>query len=579
MNAVAPLRRVPRTPLALLIYALLALALSWPLPLHLGTRVIGNLDHPGCRGDLFYQYDMQQQMERGEYPRHRRLVSLNHPRGMELPVKDMFALHLFMYVALMTVLGLLASHNLAVLGMVVLNAASMHLLIRERSGREDFAYLSGLIFGFGSFVFLKVQQGFPQKACLFLLPLFVLFLLRALQRHRVRDHVAVLACLLAMLWIYPPYAVYDVVFAVPLVFYRALRGRTFWDDIWRFAPSLLVVVVAFAAVTYSQRGDPTEVEVGLASFRSEGGFMPLLDPFHFYPYSETFVVPPADFIPWMPLGFPIALTAMGVLAVCIGARDARFLALLGGAFALVMAGPYVSFGGETGDPWSTTFKLPFYYLATLPGGGALRYPIRLYPWVLTALLLVVGSGLAPIRAGLSATFGGRAAVLTRWIVIALLVLTVLEFRVLFPEYRRFWSSELPSYSFFDEIADEEFEALMMLPPKPLVRNGYLLDPIVLDRPLVNGYWGGESHVRVPEARDPEVDKHTFMTQLRDYGVPYIIVRLDNLDPNYLRGRSWMEPGQEADRGPAPYYWLDALCGKPRIYADDAMAVYSLPGSP
>ena len=567
-----PRRGVPPTLVATLVYAVVAVALSWPLPMHLGSRVIGDLDHPGCRGDLFYQHDMHEQMEQGQFPRHRRLVTLNHPQGLELPARDMFAAHLLVYAALMTVFGLLVSHNLAVLGMVVANALSMHLLIRERTRREDFAYLSGLVFGFGSYVFLKVQQGFPQKACLFLLPLFVLFLLRAIEHRRARDHVAVLGCLFAMLWIYPPYAVFDVVFAAAVVFYRAFRGGRSWEDVWPFAPSLVVVVLAFLTVAYTQRGDMSEVAVSLADFREEGGFMPLLHPFLFFPYLETFEVPPADFVRWLPLGFPIALTGLAVLGVVLGGRDARLMALIGGAFVLVMAGPYFGLGGDPGDPGVTTVKLPFYYLSQLPGGGALRYPIRLFPWVMVALLLAAGSALTLVRRAL----GSRGEVAARGLVIVLFVVTVAESRVLFPDYARFWSSELPTATFYEEVADEAFETLMILPAKPATRNGYLLDVIALDRPLLNGYWGGDSNVEVPRHEDEESARAGFVEETTRLGARYLVIRLDLVDPSYLEQRSGLAPGHVADHGPAHFWWLDRYCGYPRIYAADAMAVYTLP---
>lgn len=567
-----PRRGIPPTLVATAVYVALAVGLSWPLALHLDSRVIGDLDHPGCRGDLFYQYDMLQQMERGEFPRHRRLVSLNYPDGLELPARDVFALHLLAYAALMTVFGLLASHNLVVLGMVVANALSAYLLIRERTRRADFAFVAGLVFGFSSFVFLKVQQGFPQKACLFLLPLFVLFLLRAIERRRVRDHLATLGCLFAMLWIYPPYAVFDLAFAVPVVFWRAFRGGRSWEDVWPFAPALLSVVLAFLAVAYTQMGDVNVVEVSLSGFREEGGFMPLLQPFLFFPYLETFETPPAEFVPWLPLGFPLALTGLGALAVALGGRDARLMALIGGAAVLIMAGPYLGLGGEPGDPGVTTVKLPFYYLSQLPGSGALRYPIRLYPWALLALLLAAGSALPLVRRALDR----RGEVVTRGLVIALAVATVVESRVLFPDYARVWSSELPTSTFYEEVSTEAFATWMILPPRPTARNGYLLDAIALDRPMINGYWGGDSHIEVPLHDDDEPTRARFVDELVTLGARYVVVRLDLVDPEYLVVRSALAPGQVADHGPAHFWWLDLYCGYPRIYAADAMAVYTLP---
>ena len=568
-------RCVLKTLLAAIAYSLLAIALSWPLLLHLDSRVIGNIEHPGCQGDLFYQYDMQQQMRAGALPTHARLVTLNHPDGLEIPAKDRFAIHLLIYAVFMTVFGLLASHNLGVLTMVVLNALSMHLLARQRFGREDFAFLSGLAFGFSSYVFLKVQQGFPQKACLFFVPLFVLFLLRALERRGVANHVLMLLCLAGVMWIYPPYAVFDVAFALPLVLYRAWRSNEFWEVLWRFAPALLVVAVLFGIVAYTQQGDSstTSVHVDLEFWRMEGGFL-AGSPFLWRPYAML-QSPPVDWVATLPLGFPIVLTLLGGVAVVLGARDARLMAAIVAGMVVVMLGPYLALGGEPGDSGALTVKLPFYYLAQLPGGGALRFPIRLFPWALVALLLAAGSGLGAIRQQLGVADHGRKVL--RVLVPVLLVATALESRALFPEYSRFWSSELPSRQFYEEVRDQDFEALLLLPAMPMRRNAYLMEPLLSQRSLINGYWGGDMAVPIPGAGASPGELRAFAEQLRQAGAPYIAVWLHGLDPVYVQRHAHDPPGAAAERGPPPFAWLDALCGPPRIYAADGMAVYAVPG--
>ncbi len=572
-------RRVPKLIVAFAVYALLATALAWPVVTQLDSVVIGHLDHPGCKGDLFYQYDMQQQMAAGEFPSHQRLVTLNHPEGMTLPPKDVFALHLMLYAAFMTVFGLLAAHNLSVLLMVVLDALAMHWLLRDRTGREDIAYLGGLLFGFGSYTMLKVQQGFPQKACLFFVPLFVLFLLRALERKQMRWHLAYMLCFVAILFVYPPYAVFDLAFAVPLIFGRLLRDslpqRTFFDDLWRFAPSLIAVGLLFAFVMSTQKGDPTEVYVDLLKYRTEGGFMPLTNPFLWYPYADSFAgTPPAAFIPGMTLGFPVLVSFVFVLALVLRVRDSLLLGGIIAGMVLLMLGPYLSFGGPPGPNSALTIKLPFYYLATLPGGGALRYPIRLYPWVMIAMLLVASGGLLRLRAMLGK--GRRARRLFSAGVLGLLLLSVVENRLLFPQYRSVWYSELPERTYYEAIRGHEWAALLLLPPKPLTRCDYLLEPIVTGRSLVNGYWGGDMRLPLPEARDDDVVKYGFLSDLTRFHVRYIVVRLENLDPNYRLRHRDVPAGEQADRGPPPFDWLDALCGPPRLWVDVAAAIYTIP---
>lgn len=561
---------VVRALLPLLIYISVALFMSWPLLLEMDTHVLGSIDHPGLKGDLFYQHDLHQQMKRGMIPSHNRIISLCYPEGLDLTQRDAFALHLLFYVLLMPLFGLLASHNLALLLALVLNAACMHKLIRERVRSEPFAYLGGFLFGFGPYIFLKVQQGFPQKAFLFFIPLFVLSLLRALERDRRRDIILCGVYLLGALTVYPPYALFGVIFAAPLVLGTGLRQKNLRALCWRFLPLVLLLGGVFLLLAQAVASKET-VAINSHNYHRLGGYLDLARPFLWRPYAHTFDLPPAPFVADLTLGFPALLTMLALAAGVMGLGRARWLWLGVALMLTIMAGPFLTTGGAPGSGAASTWRLPAYILTRLPGSEAWWFPIRMYPWVLVALLLAAGKTLQRLSRSLTAAWWPAA------LAMAIPLLALAEHCLVFPQYGRFYVTELTTPQFYREIQQEDFPALLLLPPRSPERNRYLLDAVHSGRALVNGYWGGQITQEVPQQASPEGQKRAFLEKLARWRVRYIVVHLD------LARRSLKDRGVDVPAGmpPArllaldawPYGWLRSLCGPARIYAGDGMAVY------
>ena len=567
--------------LPLLVYAAVAVALSWPLVLDLEGQVLGDAEHPGSRGDIFFQYNVQQQMQQGRFPSLVHTDLLRHPEGMDIDARVAFSAHHTFYALLMTFLGLMASRNLTALLLLVLDAFAMHLLARERTGRESFAYLGGLLFGFGSYAFLKVQQGFFQKVCLFAIPLFVLYLLRALEDGRRRDQALCTLWLGVSLVLYPPYAVFNVLFGAVLGLGHGISTGKLKQQLKRFAPAVGGIAAIFAAVAAVIRTDPRPVsmreDMALHSFQILGGYLDPLSPFRWFPYESTFFQPPCDLIPTLPLGFPILLTGLAGVGVVLGARHARWLGLAAAGMLVLMLGPYLLVSGSPGDPDATAILLPFYFLGSLPMGSVLKFPIRLYPWVLIAMLLAAGGGLALLEERLKRT--ARAA---RWAVVlfpAVLAASVVENRLVFPEYARFVVTEPRLPSFYSEIEEETFDALLLLPEEPRVPNDHVYVAALTGRPLVNGYLEQTMPVEVPGPGATSDERDAFVAWLVQHGVRYVVVDFELLDRGYIERVHPLAPGTVAPGGPASLRWLDERCGLPRVWPEDRLVVYEVFSGP
>ena len=553
-------------------YVVLAVVLSWPLLLHLDTHVLGDPAHPGLRGDLFFQYNLQQQMGAGHWPTHRHTTLLAWPEGLPIDARVTFSQFMLAYVALMSVFDLLTSRNLAGLGFLVANAMAMHLLLRHLVRRESYAWLGGFLFGFGPYIFLKVDQGFVQKTCLFAVPLFLLFLVRSLRRRGWLDPAASVACMVVTLAMYPPYGVFAAVLGAALVAAEAGASRHPVRRLRRALPVALGIGIAFVWVGLAIRDDPrpAAMVVDTQSWRQFGGYLDPLRMFRWLPYRHTFDHFPTPHIQGLPLGFPILLSVLAVLGAIRGGWRARVLLGLVGVLAVVMIGPYLPMGGRPTDLDTTLVPMPFLALGQLPLGSVLKFPIRLYPFALIALMLVAAAGLRGVEASLAARpGGGRWA---RWVFPAAVVLAIVETRLVFPEYERFEVAPLEAPTFYAQIHEEDFEALLLLPPEPLVSNDYVHVAVLTGKHLLNGYLEQPGAADVPQTHASDAQKRAFIQELVDLDVRYVVVYPEALGlqaPEHWDEVVWPLLGD-------PYGWLSTYTGLPMLFPGDGMMVYELP---
>jgi hypothetical protein len=246
--------------------------------------------------------------------------------------------------------------------------------------------------------------------------------------------------------------------------------------------------------------------------------------------------------------------------------------LAAAAFAALMAGPTLASGGEPVTLGGRPIPMPLALVQDTPLALVFNYPVRMAPWVVTALLLGATDGVGWLRDRATAWMPMAAT----GVAVALALALALEAPLLFPEYRRLHIEPVavPEYC---EIVPED-AAVLHLPyyaPGPHV---YELHCVLCDRPTVNSSLGAPPPLRIPLPDDPEARKRDFLEELAGAGISHVIVH-----PRYYGeiarrgGRGEPSLGPSGLTGRDVEHWLSQLCGAPRQFIDDEVHAYAVPG--
>ncbi len=554
------------------------LGASWPLPARLDSALPGTLDHPGLQGDLFFQWNLWRQMQEGDVPDHLRTEYLRVPEGQAFEAKVGFSLNLALFAILMVPFDLLTAHNLAVLLILLLNGVAMYGAVRSRRGPVLLALGAALAYALGPFVFLKMDQGFVQKSMIFTVPPFVAWVVSTLERFRWRTALGAGAMVLVATSIYPPYAVYHLLFAAVLTpVGLAQRGRG------RAAVALVGGLVALAAVLLLALPPVEGPTAGSADAVGAAVDVPdgILDPtrpLRWHPYHQVPPGAPEEYVHALPMGLPL-LAGLLCLIAAVGRRPGGLPLLVGaGVFTLLMAGPYLSRGGEALTIGGSPIPLPLALVSDTPFALAFNYPVRMAPWIVTAVLLGAAQGGSWVAGWLGGRWTGRG-----WVPMAVTAVIGLalfgEARLPFPEYGRLRVEEVSAPAHCELIP--EGASVLHLPyfaPGPHV---YEFAAVLCDRPTMNSSLAAPPPVRIPLPGDPEVQRRAFLGQLAEVGVSHILVH-----PAYYGAISRAEGHNEPSLGPPEdgarardvEHWLVGLCGPPEQFPDEGVHAYRVPGS-
>jgi len=192
-------------------YVALALAFSWPLPLHMATHLTGPPD-----GDTGV-YVWNQWLFRHEVIEQHRLplftseiFSLSRPANLSLHnytiFQDLLAL------PLLQLFDVVTTFNIVYLLMIVLTGYAMFRLAWHVTGRPVESWLAGALFSWCPWLVTRGMGHFSLVAAA-PLPVFALLLLRLENRGRLRDALALGATVCWAATTDPYYAVYCVMMA------------------------------------------------------------------------------------------------------------------------------------------------------------------------------------------------------------------------------------------------------------------------------------------------------------------------------------------------------------------------------
>jgi hypothetical protein len=171
----------------LLIYVLLAVAMTWPLAARLKTHL------PGAGDDLWthqwtFWWVKQSIIDRAS-PFYTNL--LFHPHGVSLAYHNIAWLNIAAWLPLQAIVGSIAAYNLIFIAVFALNGFAMYLLARELTASEPAAFVGGLVYGFWPYTLSHYDH--PNLIVVCWVPLALLYLRRTLKKGQVHD--ALLAAL------------------------------------------------------------------------------------------------------------------------------------------------------------------------------------------------------------------------------------------------------------------------------------------------------------------------------------------------------------------------------------------------
>jgi hypothetical protein len=387
---------------AFLFYVACTVALTWPLPAHLGTHARAATSY-GLSDVHLHMWTLawiSRAIVRD--PLHLFDANIFYPARLTLAGSD----HLLGTLPVAGPVYWLTGNPVAAMNVVVLAsfplfALAMAALVRVLGGNGWAALFAGLVAAFAPVrirSFVPVQTFTVQYLPLALLA-FVLYLRRGAGRWLA---VGLVALLLQLLVAY--YVAYAALVGLGIVLaIVALRERDVPVRRWaRLAAGVAAVLAVTALVSLPYL------------LRHEGGSIP----------SYGSVLGTTTLTPWMLVGFvrpralvylgvvPVGLALAGLVAAWRGDRERRTAGLLFVGVAVVgwllCLGSYVEIGG-------VRVALPYAWLsAIVPGFASMRVALRFFLLVTIGVAGLAGLGLALVRARLGAIVAAVLVAATVW---------------------------------------------------------------------------------------------------------------------------------------------------------------------
>jgi hypothetical protein len=236
-------------------YGLLALVFTWPLPVHLGTHLLG-----GPQGDTgVYVWNLwvfsHEVLEDGHLPFFTSAIfSLDPLANLSLHNYTVFAD--LLAVPLLPLVGTVAAFNLLYLLMVTLNGYVMFLLARETGAGNREAWLAGVLFAFAPCLVARSSAHFSLVMAAPIVA-FMLVVRRMERRPQVAKAAIAGAIVAWAAFCDPYYGVYCLALAgwhvawrnVTVRFAPRMGARSRAERVLNLAIALVLVLVAWIALT------------------------------------------------------------------------------------------------------------------------------------------------------------------------------------------------------------------------------------------------------------------------------------------------------------------------------------------
>jgi hypothetical protein len=249
--------------IAWLAYVVLAMCLSWPLPLHLSTHLPGSPS--GDTGVYVWNlWVFGHEISQGRLPFYTSSILNAAPQlgPVNLSLHNYTTFANVLALPLTPWIGIVAAFNVIYIFNIALTGFAMYLLAREVIGRHPESWLAGALFTASPMLIARGTAHFSLVAAA-PLPLFVLFLSRAIRFQRPRDAMFAGLIVAWAAFCDAYYAVYCLLLAVFMLGAHTLQVRRPTGEpqprrlrLVRFVDVLIVIVGGFIAGMTIRGGGP-----------------------------------------------------------------------------------------------------------------------------------------------------------------------------------------------------------------------------------------------------------------------------------------------------------------------------------
>jgi hypothetical protein len=392
----------------------LALLLTYPLPLHLATRAPGDgSDDPAIIWNLWWVRHALLDLGRNPFSTD----YMFFPIGINLAFYTLTTLNALITLPVQLLWGLIPANSAVVYFELTLSGLGMYLLAVDLlpasvpdARRHHSALIAAFVYAFAEHKFVFLSLGQFNIASTHWLPFYVLYLRRAL-RSPFRQRDALLAALFLLFngWTEFTYASFALVFTAFYVLFRLIQVASepnrerVWAACLAITQPLLRIAVLFLLgmspilammiPDLLREGDFTVVGLGFADVFSND-LLEFFVPGHLHPLwgslSRHFSF---AYLNFGYLGYTALLLAGIGLWRWRRRAETRFWALAAAAFIAISFGPTIRLNGTSYD-----LPLPFDLLLTLPFFKANRYPSRYSVMIALCLAVLAAYGVAALTA-------------------------------------------------------------------------------------------------------------------------------------------------------------------------------------
>ncbi len=559
-------------------YALVALAATWPLLLHLQGWVPGVGDWGQNMWALWWT--QQALLSLAQSPFYTNY--LFYPEGVTLLFHPLDVSDGLLGLPLYGLVGGDVTYNLLVLLSFVLGGWGAYLLALYLTGRRGASFVAGLVFALSPYHFLRIQLGHLNLSTLQWIPFYLLFLFKFVQQGSKRSAALAVFFLVVMAlnsWYYviycgllslaiilwpgpkqPNQTAGSYLFFIPTLSLRLGRvGLVLLAAILLLSPLLIPMFRLLSSTTLVGEHDPLRHSVDLLSFSVPGPPSTWAGWFEdvWTSYAAQNREPGASAYP----GYVVL--ALGFIAVFDRQRRRQVgwwwaVAL---AFTLLALGPALQIDGQIYD-----LPLPYRLLAAvIPAFALTGIPGRMVVMTSLALAILAAYGLSMLTRWAKNRSSISQTTLNFWLCLAAGVLIGLEYLAVPLQLSQ------TSVNDFYQIMAEDSKPYAVIDLK-WDANFLMHAQTVHGKPLVGGWLARLPVEQAAYLNQGGLDK-TFLAFLVGWEWPQLTAQPEML-PGALQAALAKRQVRYIiahDRATGP--WLEQWVGWPVVYEDDEVVVY------